>query len=109
MAELRAALEAVGFVDVKSYVQSGNLVLSSRASAQGVATKVNAVIKKRFGFDVVVVVRSHVRLAEVVRRNPLANVAVDPKGHLLTFASADSLPRSSSVWARRRVRARLSP
>ena len=93
MPELRAALEADGFRDVKTYVQSGNIVLASRASPERVAEKVNALIKKRFGFDVIVLVRSGAELEEVVRRNPLSKVAVDPKRHLVTFTSSP-LPRA---------------
>ena len=88
MSELRAALDADGFGEVKTYVQSGSVVLSSRASSERVAKKVNALIKTRFGFDLVVIVRSHAELAEVVRRNPLAKIAVDPKRHLVTFLSS---------------------
>lgn len=79
MPELRASLEGAGFRDVSTYVQSGNVVLSSRASSQRVTRDVNALIKKRLGLDVIVLVRSHAELAEVVRRNPLAKIAVDPK------------------------------
>ena len=89
MPELRAALEADGFNDMSTYVQSGNVVLSSRASPERVAKDVNAVIKRRFGLDVIVLVRSGLELAEVVRRNPLAKIAVDPKRHLVTFTSAE--------------------
>lgn len=93
MPELRAALEADGFRDVKTYVQSGNIVLASRASSERVAEKVNALIKKGFGFDVIVLVRSGAELEEVVRRNPLLKIAVDPKRHLVTFTSSP-LPRA---------------
>jgi uncharacterized protein (DUF1697 family) len=89
MPELRAALQTRGFGDVSTYVQSGNVVLSSRASAERVAKDVNALIIKRFGLDVIVLVRSHAEMEEVVRRNPLSNVAVDPKRHLVTFMSAE--------------------
>ena len=58
MPELRAALGADGFRDVTTYVQSGNVVLSSRASPERVAKRVNAVIKQRLGLDIVVLVRS---------------------------------------------------
>jgi uncharacterized protein (DUF1697 family) len=92
MPELRAALEAGGFDDVKTYVQSGNVVLSSRASPERVADKVGALIRDQFGFDIVVIVRSHAELAEVVRRNPLAKFAVDPKRHLVTFMSSTLPP-----------------
>ena len=92
MPELRATLERGGFGDVSTYVQSGNVVLSSRASPDRVSKDVNALIKGRFGRDIVVLVRSGGELAEVVRRNPLAKIAVDPKRHLVTFLSTE-LPR----------------
>jgi uncharacterized protein (DUF1697 family) len=89
MPELREALAAAGFGDVATYVQSGNVVVSSKASAPAVARRVSELIHKRFGLDIVVIVRSHGELAEVVRRNPLAKVAVDPKRHLVTFMSRE--------------------
>jgi uncharacterized protein (DUF1697 family) len=92
MSELRAGLEADGFRDVSTYVQSGNVVMSSRALPERVAERTSAVIKKHFGLDIVVIVRSHAELIEVVRRNPLAKVAVEPKRYLVTFASSD-IPR----------------
>jgi uncharacterized protein (DUF1697 family) len=89
MPELREALEGAGFSDVRTYVQSGNVVLSSHASPDRVARDVNALIKKRFGLDIVLLVRSRADLAEVVRRNPLAKIAVDPKRHLVTFLASE--------------------
>src|SRR2546430_10034029 len=74
MPELRAALETAGFRDVRTYVQSGNVLLtsnSSNSSPEDVATRVNALIKDRFGFDVMVLVRSRDELAQIVERNPL--------------------------------------
>jgi uncharacterized protein (DUF1697 family) len=94
MPALRAALDADGFTDVKTYVQSGNVVLSSNKSAERVARDVNALIKRRFGFQITVVVRSRAELAAVVRRNPLAKVARNPKRYLVTFLSA-KLPREA--------------
>jgi uncharacterized protein (DUF1697 family) len=85
MPRLRTALEAAGFGDVKTYVQSGNVVLSSAASPERVATRVHALIKKEFGHDIAVVVRSHAELKAVVRRNPLGKMATNPKRHLVTF------------------------
>jgi uncharacterized protein (DUF1697 family) len=92
MFELRAALEADGFRDVSTYVGSGNIVMSSRALSERVIERVHAVIKQRFGLGIVVIVRSHAELVEVVRRNPLAKVAVDPTRYLVTFASSE-IPR----------------
>ncbi len=77
---LRAVLESDGFGDVQTYIQSGNVALSSRASPESVAKRVNLLIKKRFGFDITVLVRSHAELATVVRRNPLREGRRQPKG-----------------------------
>ena len=85
MLELRAALEVDGFRDVKTYVQSGNIVLTSKAVPERVAQRVGALIKKEFGHNIAVVVRSHAELKAIVRRNPLGKVAKNPKRHLVTF------------------------
>ena len=92
MPELRGALESYGFRAVSTYVQSGNVVLSSRASPERVRREVKVFIKKRFGLEIVVIVRSQTELAEVVRRNPLASIATNPSRYIVTFLS-DELPR----------------
>jgi uncharacterized protein (DUF1697 family) len=89
MPELRELLTRAGFDDVRTYVQSGNIVLASGASPERVAEEVNRLIKKAFAIDVPVLVRSQRELAQVVRRNPLQKVAVDPKRYLVTFMSAE--------------------
>ena len=87
MPELRSALEAEGFRDVSTYVQSGNVVLTSRASQERISRDVRALTKNRFGLDIAVLVRSHKELSEVVHRNPLSRDVADPKLYLVTFMS----------------------
>ncbi len=89
MPELRAALEEAGFRDVRTYVQSGNVVLSSQRSPERVAKDVSTLIEQRFGFDIAVVVRSPAEFGEVVRCNPLARVATNPSRYLVTFMSGE--------------------
>jgi len=88
MPALRDALEGAGFKDVQTYVQSGNVVLSSRAKPETVRRKVEKVLGEQFSLDVAVVVRSRAEIAAVVRRNPLRKVATDPKRYQVTFLSA---------------------
>ena len=85
MPQLREALEDSGFEDVSTYVQSGNVVLSSTAAANGVGADVEWLIAKRFDLDVKVVVRTRAQLAAVVKRNPFAEVATNPKLYQVTF------------------------
>jgi uncharacterized protein (DUF1697 family) len=88
MPELREALEQAGFEDVRTHLQSGNVVLTSTAKPESVARKCEKVIKERFGLEIPVVVRSRAQLAAVVRRNPLAGVATEPKRYQVSFLSA---------------------
>jgi uncharacterized protein (DUF1697 family) len=88
MPELRNALEAAGFDDVQTYVQSGNVVLSSGTSAAEVARACERQIAKSFGLELDVLVRTRAQLAKVVDRNPLETVATDPKRYQVSFLSA---------------------
>jgi uncharacterized protein (DUF1697 family) len=88
MPDLRTLLEAAGFDDVHTYLQSGNVVLSSSASAQRVARTCEAAITDALGLELDVVVRTRDELAKVVKRNPLGKVATDPKRYQVSFLSA---------------------
>src|SRR5581483_11314670 len=88
MPELRGALEEAGYDDVQTYVQSGNVVLSSGKSAAAVAREVERLIAERFGLEIAVVTRTRSELARVVERNPLAKVAENPKRYQVSFLEA---------------------
>jgi uncharacterized protein (DUF1697 family) len=88
MGELREALEEAGFKDVRTHLQSGNVVLTSTAKPDTVARKCEKVIKERFGLEIAVVVRSRAELARVVKRNPLKKVATEQKRYQVSFLSA---------------------
>src|SRR5690349_15485764 len=88
MPALREALEAAGFEDVQTYLQSGNVVLSSGRSAAAVAREVERVIAAQFGLEIAVVTRSRSQFEKVVELNPLADVAKDPKRYQVSFLAA---------------------
>lgn len=85
MARLRSALEDAGFENLQTYVQSGNVVLSSGDSAAKVARACRRLIAEEFGLEIPVVVRTRAELARVVTRNPLGEVATDPKRYQVSF------------------------
>lgn len=92
MPDLRALLAEAGLEDVRTYVQSGNVVLSSGAPPAELAADAERLIAGRFGFDVDVIARTGEELAEVVARNPLADVAVNPKRYQVSFMDAEPDP-----------------
>ena len=85
MPELREALAEAGFGDVRTYVQSGNVVLSAPGKPGATAREVERLIAERFGLEIAVVVRTTAELARVVEKNPLATVADDPKRYQVSF------------------------
>jgi uncharacterized protein (DUF1697 family) len=96
MPELRALLADSGFGDVRTYVQSGNVVLSSEAPPAVLAADAERLIAERFGFDVDVIVRTGDEIADVVARNPLGDVAADPKRYQVSFLEAEPDPAALS-------------
>jgi uncharacterized protein (DUF1697 family) len=88
MPALRELLEEAGFDDVRTYLQSGNVVLSSTKKADEVARTCKHEISTHLGLDIDVVVRSRADLAKVVQRNPLGKVAKNPKRHQVSFLAA---------------------
>lgn len=92
MAELRDLLSSHGHEDVRTYVQSGNVVLTSDLSPSELERALAEQIGERFGFEVPVVVRTRDELADVIDRNPMAHVAKEPKRLQVSFLSGKPDP-----------------
>jgi uncharacterized protein (DUF1697 family) len=92
MPELRELLTNAGLQDVRTYLQSGNVVLSSDASAAQLARECERQIAKGFGLAIPAVVRTRDELAKVVQRNPLGELAVEPKRYQVSFCSTKPDP-----------------
>jgi len=72
MAELQKSCEASGLTDVRSYLQSGNLVFrASRADPRTLAAALRARIAEDFGHDVEVLVLPAKELNRAATSNPL--------------------------------------
>src|SRR5712691_10363854 len=89
MPQLRELLSGAGFEDVRTYLQSGNVVLGSEASPEQLARRCERLISERFGLEIDVVVRTRDELAQVVRRNPLGEVAREPKRYQVSFCATE--------------------
>jgi uncharacterized protein (DUF1697 family) len=71
METLRATLSALGFENVKSYINSGNLIFDTSKTDDGkLAKKIHDAILKEFGFDISVMVRSRAEITEIIKGNP---------------------------------------
>jgi uncharacterized protein (DUF1697 family) len=88
MGDLRELLTGLGYGDVRTLLQSGNVVLTSTRSAKTLERELEEELASAFDMEIAVVVRTRAQLADVVERNPLAGVADDPKRYQVTFLSA---------------------
>jgi uncharacterized protein (DUF1697 family) len=86
MDRLRAACAELGFADVRTYLQSGNVVLSSRLGAEAVAKKLKAAIDGQTRLPVPVMVRTAAEMDTVVTANPfLKQKGIDATKLHVTF------------------------
>ena len=73
MAELRALAVALGWSDVATYVQSGNLVFTAAVAADMAATQLEGALAEHFAFAVPVVVRAGIEFVRDVAACPFAD------------------------------------
>ena len=86
MAALRTALEHAGLKDVRPYIQSGNVLVSSNLDQRRLERLVHDVIEENFGGDLAVLAREAPYFKDALARNPFAGQ--DPARLYFTLLSA---------------------
>jgi uncharacterized protein (DUF1697 family) len=84
MADLRDMAQAMGFTQVSTVLQSGNLVFDA-LSAKDLEDRLEAELDKRFGLKSAVIVRSGAAWAKIVAANPFLDEAKDDPSHTLAM------------------------
>ncbi|MEL6105498.1 MAG: DUF1697 domain-containing protein [Planctomycetota bacterium] len=99
MADLRASLESLKLKNVRTYIQSGNVVFeSSSKKGETIANKIAAVVKREFGFSVQVLVLHAKDFLATMSSNPFAESVADPKSvHLLFLREASNSPQIAKI------------
>ena len=89
MEDLRALCENLGFRNIETYVQSGNVVFQSSVTNPTILSKrIGKRILQSFGFEVPVIVRDSKQMLNVTANNPfLKEKNVDPSKLHVTFLS----------------------
>ena len=79
MAELKAFFESLGFADVATYVQSGNVVFrANNGDAAALSKEIEAAFEKKWGFNSRMMVRDAGWLERLVKNSPYPEIAGDP-------------------------------
>ena len=85
-AQLRTSAERLGYTDVKTYVNSGNVVLASSHGAAQVADALSAALTAEAGFAVPVITRTARQWHAIVEALPLRDEARDEPARLVVVA-----------------------
>jgi uncharacterized protein (DUF1697 family) len=94
MADLRALIEGLGYADVRTHLNSGNVVFASQVGAnQDVASAIRAQIASGLGMDIPVVVRSGKEMQRIVAENPFPDRAEDHKTLHVAFLAETPDPQ----------------
>ena len=89
MAELRPLCERLGWKDVQTYIQSGNVVFAAAGKAPALEAQLEKALDARFGFRPAVIVRSASAWRAYVDCNPFAPESeTEPSRVLIGLAKA---------------------
>ena len=99
MTALAEVFAQAGCTDVRTYIQSGNVVfLAARASAKRLSRLVPQQIRERFGFGVPIVIRTAEELGYVAANNPFLRPGSDTGSLYIAFlADAPNSCRVASL------------
>ena len=105
MADLRALIAGLGHTDVRTLLNSGNVVFQSkRPNVAKISSAIQVAILKKCGFSTSVMVVTAEYLDRIIEENPLLHLAKDHARHLVAFvADAKHLeplrPLLEDTWA----------
>lgn len=92
---LRSLCEGLGLRDVRTLIQSGNVVFRCRGKSAGLGARIEAAIEKRCGFRPSVVVREHDDVRRVLKASPFDDHDSLDLSHLLVMFLAGEPQRGA--------------
>ena len=98
MKELKVVLERNGCADVRTYIQSGNVILNSSVpDAAKLAKQLSAAVAKSHGFEPWVLLLTRAELERAAAGNPFPTAAENPRSVHLFFL--DGVPKKPDLKA----------
>ena len=87
MSDLRAVFSGLGLGNVRTLLQSGNVVFTTSDGAARLRSILEATCAERLGHDISVILRTEPEMKKVVARNPFGQAAGQPaKVHVVFLA-----------------------
>jgi uncharacterized protein (DUF1697 family) len=96
MDKLRSTCQSLGFEDVKTYIQSGNIVFrAAKLSGAALVKKLGECIVRDFGFSADVITRTQEEMGRIIENNPLLKEkGIDESKLHVVFLSEKPAPAS---------------
>jgi uncharacterized protein (DUF1697 family) len=96
MSDLRSLCANIGWTDVQSYIQSGNLVFSAAGSLASLEAELEQAIELRFGLTIPVIVRTAADWPVYIQSNPFPDES-DREPNLVLLALSKSPPHQDAA------------
>ncbi len=98
MVQLKSELEALGFKNVRTYIQSGNVVFESPSkSISSLATKIRDRIAEQFGFRPHLLLLGRDDLLAAIAANPFPNAVAAPQSLHFFFLAEPPLQANAQA------------
>jgi uncharacterized protein (DUF1697 family) len=102
MKDLARLFADAGCGDVRTYIQSGNVIFRASGGVASITDKIVSDIEKRFGFRVPLILRTSQQLIETIRENPFIRPGVDQKAlHVYFLAGSPQAAAIAGLDAKR--------
>ena len=93
MSYLVNILTEAGFQHVRTYIQSGNIILESDLDLEEIRERVHTLIKEKIGADLKMVIKNKNDLEKVVHENPFREDYLHDRVHVILYQGfIQSLP-----------------
>ncbi|GBD89341.1 hypothetical protein BMS3Abin04_00045 [bacterium BMS3Abin04] len=75
MKDLKSLYVSIGLYDVSTYIQSGNVLFNSTENnISEISASIVKAIKRKYGFDVKVIVKTQSELGKIIKQNPFLKI-----------------------------------
>jgi uncharacterized protein (DUF1697 family) len=88
MKDLAALLQGLGLSDVRTYIQSGNVVFGASGTAGALSGRIAAAVERRWGFRPQLLLLGDTELARALAANPFPEAVAAPQYLHLWFLAA---------------------
>jgi uncharacterized protein (DUF1697 family) len=98
METLREICGAIGFENVKTYINSGNMIFETAESDdKKLAEKIEKAIEKEFGLNIKTMVRSIAEIEEIIKNNPFEGQFENDKDLHVFFLDEELPPEKGEL------------